>query len=114
MLRARLFNRAGRKEVISNKTNFRDIENPFADHSMTLQTIKKEKHEAWKVRKHEKSLKLKSQIADMERKLHIYRIYKDELGVSLSKSERENVLNRFDSTGVELLMGRKMFTIRQT
>ena len=54
MLRARLFNNAGRKEIISNKTNFRDIENPFADHSMTLQTLKKEKHEQWKLRKVEK------------------------------------------------------------
>lgn len=53
-LRARLFNQVGRKETISNKTNFRDIEKPFADHSLTLQTIKKEKHEAWKVRKAEK------------------------------------------------------------
>ena len=58
-LRARLYNNAGRKEIITNKTNFRDIENPFADYSLTLQTIKKEKHEAWKQRKAEKSLKLK-------------------------------------------------------
>ena len=36
-------------------TNFRDIENPFGDYSLTLQTIKKEKHEAWKLRKQEKS-----------------------------------------------------------
>ena len=45
MLRARLFNNVGRKEIISNKTNFRDIENPFADYSLSLQTLKKEKHE---------------------------------------------------------------------
>ena len=37
MLRARLFNKGnGRKEIISNKTNFRDIDNPFADYSFTL------------------------------------------------------------------------------
>lgn len=48
----------------------------------------------------------------MERKLHIYRIYKDELGVQLTKRERSNVLNRFDSNNVELLMGRKMFSLR--
>ena len=37
MLRARLFNKGnGRKEIITNKTNFRDIENPFADYSFTL------------------------------------------------------------------------------
>ena len=47
-LRARLFNSNGRKEIITNKTNFRDIENPFADYSFTLQTIKKEKHAQWK------------------------------------------------------------------
>ena len=49
----------------------------------------------------------------MERKLNIYRIYKDELGVQLNKRERDNVLNRFDSNSVELLMGRKMFSLRQ-
>ena len=48
----------------------------------------------------------------MERKLNIYRIYKDELGVQLTKRERDDVLNRFDSNSVELLMGRKMFTLR--
>ena len=48
----------------------------------------------------------------MEKKLHIYRVYKDELGVNLTKAERMNVLNKFDSTGVELLMGRKMFNLR--
>lgn len=69
-------------------TNFRDIENPFGDYSLTLQTIKKEKHEAWKARKAEKSLKLKSAIADMEKKLDIYRRYKDEMGISLTKKER--------------------------
>ena len=49
----------------------------------------------------------------MERKLQIYRVYKDELGVSLTKNERDKVINKFDSTGVELLMGRKMFSMRQ-
>ena len=65
------------------------------------------------MRKAAKSKKLKGDIADMERKLHIYRRYKDDLGVSLTKKERENVLTNFDSTGVEILMGRKMFTLRQ-
>ena len=49
----------------------------------------------------------------MEKKLDIYRKYKDELGVSLNKREREKVLNHYDSTGVEILIGRKMFSIRQ-
>ena len=65
------------------------------------------------MRKEEKSLKLRSQIADMERKLDIYRRYKDEMGVSLTKNERTKVLKQYDSTGVEILMGRKMFTMRQ-
>lgn len=44
-LRAKLYNaQIGRKELITNLTNFRDIENPFGDYSFTLQTIKKEKH----------------------------------------------------------------------
>ena len=49
----------------------------------------------------------------MERKLDIYRKYKDEMGVSLTKNERTKVLKHYDSTGVEILMGRKMFTMRQ-
>ena len=49
----------------------------------------------------------------MERKLDIYRKYKDELGVSLNKRERDKVLKHYDSTGVEVLMGRKMFNMRQ-
>lgn len=44
--------------------------------------------------------------------MNIYRIYKDELGVNLTKRETSNVLNKFDSNGVELLMGRKMFSLR--
>ena len=54
-----MYQRIGRKEVITNQTNFRDIDNPFADYSLTLQTIKKEKHEAWKLRKAEKQARLK-------------------------------------------------------
>ncbi len=49
----------------------------------------------------------------MEKKLKIYRKYKDEMGVTLSKTERENVLNHYNPNAVELLMSRKMFTIRQ-
>ena len=44
----------GRREEISSTVNFRDIENPFADYSMTLQSIKKEKHAEWLQRKQEK------------------------------------------------------------
>ena len=113
-LRAKLYGGAGRKELISNQTNFTNIENPFGDYSLTLQTVKREKHEEWKIRKAEKTVKLKQQIQDMEKKLKIYRKYKDDLGVTLSKTERDNVLNNFSCNGVELLMGRKMFTMRQT
>ena len=49
----------------------------------------------------------------MEKKLKIYRKYKDEMGVTLTKTERENVLNHYNPNAVELLMGRKMFTMRQ-
>jgi len=112
-LRARLFGTSGRKAIITNLVNFRDIENPFSDNSLTLQTIKKEKHEAWKLLKLEKTIKIKNQIKDMERKLDIYRKYKDELGISLNKKERLKVMKLYDSTGVEILMGRKMFDIRQ-
>ena len=112
-MRARLFGTSGRKAIITNLVNFRDIENPFSDNSLTLQTIKKEKHEAWKLLKLEKTIKIKNQIKDMERKLDIYRKYKDELGISQNKKERLKVMKLYDSTGVEILMGRKMFDIRQ-
>ena len=56
---------------------------------MTLQTMKKEKHEAWRIRQAEKTSHLKGQIKDMTRKLSVYRKYKDELGVSLNKKERQ-------------------------
>lgn len=80
---------------------------------MTLQTLKRERHQQWRMRKQEKQEKLKQHIRDMERKLDIYRKYKDGFGVSLNKKERENVFNHFDATGVEVLMGRKLFTNRQ-
>lgn len=44
----------------------------------------------------------------MERKLDIYRKYKDEQGVSLNKKEREDLLQNYDYQNVELLMERKM------
>ena len=34
----------GRKEIITNQVNYTHIENPFKDYSMTLQTLKKERH----------------------------------------------------------------------
>ena len=49
----------------------------------------------------------------MEKKLDIYRRYKDDLGISLSKNERKKVLSKFDETGVEVLLGRKLFNHRQ-
>lgn len=49
----------------------------------------------------------------MEKKLDIYRHYKHEMGISLNKRERDKVLKNYDSTAVEILMGRKMFTKRQ-
>ena len=49
----------------------------------------------------------------MEKKLDIYRRYKDELGISLTKNERKKVLSKFDETGVEVLLGRKLFNHRQ-
>ena len=49
----------------------------------------------------------------MEKKLDIYRRYKDELGISLTKRERQKVLNKFDEAGVEVLLGRKLFSHRQ-
>lgn len=48
----------------------------------------------------------------MEKKLDIYRHYKNEMGISLNKKERDQVLKNYDSTAVEILMGKKMFTKR--
>ena len=48
-LRSKMNKQNGRNVVISNTVNF-GIDNPFGDYSLTLQTIKREKHEAWKVR----------------------------------------------------------------
>lgn len=62
------------------------------------------------MRKAIKTKRIKEQIADNERKIHIYRRYKDDMGVTLTKKERDKVMNHYDSTGVEILMGRKMFT----
>lgn len=61
----------GKREVITNMVNF-CIEQPFADFSMTLQTIKKEKHEKWLVKKHAKTEQINLQIKEMEKKLEVY------------------------------------------
>ena len=45
----------------------------------------------------------------MEKKLDIYKRYKNDLGITLTKGERKKVLSKFDETGVEVLMGRKLF-----
>ena len=44
----------GRKAIISNQVNFTNIDNPFGDYSMTLQTLKKEKHKKWLEKKKDK------------------------------------------------------------
>ena len=115
MLKQKLRQRqdVGRKLEITNLTNFKDIENPFADYSMNLQAIKKEKHAAWLVRKQVKADQIQVQIKEMEKKLDIYRHYKDQLGITLTKKERKKVLDKYNETGVEVLMGRKLFNQKQ-
>ena len=58
-MKKKLWRNNARKEMISNQTNFRDIESPFADYSFTLQSLKKERHEKWLVRKAEKQEQIK-------------------------------------------------------
>ena len=87
-MKKKLWRNNARKEMISNQTNFRDIENPFADYSFTLQSLKKERHEKWLVRKAEKQEQIKAQIAQMEKKLDIYKKYHNKFGVSLNKNQR--------------------------
>lgn len=99
----------GRKEVITNQVNYTHIENPFKDYSMTLQTLKKERHEQWLEKKKEKQNRINDQIREMERKLDVYKRYRDDFGVDFTQTERDKILNNYDRTGVEVLVGKKMF-----
>ena len=45
----------------------------------------------------------------MEKKLDVYTQYRNDYGVEFSKTERDKVLRKFDTTGVEIMVGRKMF-----
>jgi len=49
----------------------------------------------------------------MERKLEIYKRYREDHGVEFSQTERDKVLNSHDRTGVEVLIGKKMFRQKQ-
>lgn len=44
----------GRKATITNKIRFEYVENPWKDYGLTLQTLKKERHEQWLEKKKEK------------------------------------------------------------
>ena len=44
----------GRKATISNNMRFEYVENPWKDYGLTLQTLKKERHEQWLEKKKEK------------------------------------------------------------
>lgn len=68
---------------------FDSIENPFKDYSMTLQTLKKERHAQWLEKKKEKQAKINEQIREMERKLEVYKRYRDDFGVDFTKTERD-------------------------
>lgn len=48
------------------------------------------------VRKREKQERIKTQIKEMEKKLNIYRHYKDDFGVSLTKEERHKVVKQYN------------------
>jgi hypothetical protein len=45
----------------------------------------------------------------MERKLDVYKRYRDDFGVDFTQTERDKILNNYDRTGVEVLVGKKMF-----
>lgn len=49
----------------------------------------------------------------MERKLEVYKRYRDDFGVDFSKTERDLILNNFNTTGVEVMVGKKMFRQKQ-
>ena len=52
------------------------------------------------------------QIKQMERKLDIYKKYHNKFGVSLSKNQRQKLMDTYDEPTVELLLGRKLFNKR--
>ena len=95
-LRADLFGKFPKKEMISNQT-IMTIEQPFADFSMTRQSLKQEKHAAFLIKQEEKQMKVKQQIAEMSRKLEIYRRYKDQFNITLTKKERDKLMKNEDS-----------------
>jgi hypothetical protein len=45
----------------------------------------------------------------MEKKMLIYRHYRDEFGVDFTQTERNKIITTYDSAGVEVLVGKKMF-----
>ena len=49
----------------------------------------------------------------MERKLDVYKRYRDDFGVDFTQTERDKILNNYDQTGVEVLVGKKMFRQKQ-
>jgi hypothetical protein len=71
--------------------------------------LKKERHEQWLEKKKEKQNRINDQIREMERKLDVYKRYRDDFGVDFTQTEREKILNNYDRTGVEVLVGKKMF-----
>lgn len=64
---------------------------------MTRQSLKQEKHAAFLIKQEEKQMKVKQQIAEMSRKLEIYRRYKDQFKISLTKLERDKLMKNEDS-----------------
>lgn len=71
--------------------------------------MKKERHEQWLEKKKEKQNRINDQIREMERKLDVYKRYRDDFGVDFTQTERDKILNNYDRTGVEVLVGKKMF-----
>ena len=71
--------------------------------------MKKERHEQWLEKKKEKQNRINDQIIEMERKLDVYKRYRDDFGVDFTQTERDKILNNYDRTGVEVLVGKKMF-----
>ncbi len=74
----------GLKQVITNQFNFTDIENPFLNSDMTLQNLKKERHQRWLEKKEARRETIKTQMKDLEKKLLIYKKYQKEQGVTFT------------------------------
>lgn len=67
-----MFGFHSRRALISNKTNF-SIEQPFKDHSLTLQSLKSERQKKVEIRIKERLQIIKKEAATLDSKIRLCR-----------------------------------------